>query len=616
MLGWLVNAPSESGATYTAADVLRRSATVVGAWTVAVALLLTFWLAVVNRGTLPLSSLPSLFLATLWISMLLHALFLAVLLVCSLVFRRLLAISSPAEWTRWLCFGFLALHVGWSLWARLVMVHQWASVRPFITWTGIAQSLVLVALMVVLLVAGVHRRPRSSLALRGALFALAAVLATALLAWNRHGESRVRSYDLEPLRRSLSSAPANDSERSEPEARRQVIVLGIDGMSWNIAGPLIKAGRLPHLAQLLRGGASGYLDNGVESYSPRIWNTIFSGRPAKEHGIHSSQKVKLLGSSSFIDELPPARPSIHAIYGLDFLFGRLPSLGLWRMTQTGSADRRVKAIWDVASEYGRKVVVVNGWSTVPAYEVNGAMVNLRSSKSSVMAYPRALEQERSWPPLAFGKGTKEWEVDLARRFHQEVDYAIELFTRYSAELGIYYTHVADSLAHSNWDFYARDRFLLTGLPSALDESGWDAMVLAHREEPPFRIYDDLDQAIGRFRQAFPEAILVICSDHGWTFSGYEHFNSPEGVIVIAGEGTAAGVPLSPASISDVTPTLLAMLGVPISKELAGSPLVSAFSPKPRLFSVEAYGALEHGLAAAEVEDEEELERLRALGYVN
>ena len=61
------------------------------------------------------------------------------------------------------------------------------------------------------------------------------------------------------------------------DIERKIVIIGIDGMDWSLADPLMEEGKLPNLASLIQDGAYGYLSNGRESISARIWSTMFSG---------------------------------------------------------------------------------------------------------------------------------------------------------------------------------------------------------------------------------------------------------------------------------------------------------------------------------------------------
>jgi arylsulfatase A-like enzyme len=134
----------------------------------------------------------------------------------------------------------------------------------------------------------------------------------------------------------------------------------------------------------------------------------------------------------------------------------------------------------------------------------------------------------------------------------------------------------------------------------------------------FRSYIVMDQQLGRFREAFPEAVFIIASDHGWTYSGYEHFGSPDGVFIISGPGVRRGNALNSATIRDIAPTILATIGVPISRQLEGRVLNEAFAALPAMESVGSYDVslIARPLDSTDLLDDEDEERLRAIGYID
>jgi hypothetical protein len=56
--------------------------------------------------------------------------------------------------------------------------------------------------------------------------------------------------------------------KSEPRGR--VLLIGLDGATLRIAGPLIEQGKLPNLAEIARQGVSGPLRSELPLISPRI----------------------------------------------------------------------------------------------------------------------------------------------------------------------------------------------------------------------------------------------------------------------------------------------------------------------------------------------------------
>lgn len=205
---------------------------------------------------------------------------------------------------------------------------------------------------------------------------------------------------------------------------------------------------------------------------------------------------------------------------------------------------------------------------------------------------------------------------MVRALDHEISFTIDLFREYQADLGIYYTHFLDTVSHLNWDFWARDDFLLTGLPKSLIDEEWRKLVLTNVEDRAFRAHSHADAAIGRFVEAFPTATFIIVSDHGWTYSGYEHFGSAEGVVILPGPRVLPGADLDDADILDVTPTILALPDVPLSRRFEGEVFSDAFDAELTVNFVDAHRMPQPNSAhRREVElDEAEIERLKVLGY--
>ena len=269
-------------------------------------------------------------------------------------------------------------------------------------------------------------------------------------------------------------------------------------------------------------------------------------------------------------------------------------------------------VWDVASEHGIRVVVANPLTISPVSPVHGAMIAYRSKADESFAYPPGLVAR--WQPTSLQDSSEKGFAERYLRLEEEVDFTIDLFREYDVELGVYYTHFVDTESHWNWDFHARDAFFLHALPKDLDDGAWERLVVDNVGDRAFRAYTFADAVLGRFLEAFPHATFLVCSDHGWTYSGYEHFGAQDGVLMISGPGVTAGGTLLGASTVDVTPTVLSLLDLPLSRELEGEVLSEAFLAVPATRFVDTYGSPTPS-PAKPVVDEEELERLRALGYL-
>jgi hypothetical protein len=102
--------------------------------------------------------------------------------------------------------------------------------------------------------------------------------------------------------------------------------------------------------------------------------------------------------------------------------------------------------------------------------------------------------------------------------------------------------------------------------------------------------------------------------------GMSGHHRPNGMVILAGEGIAQGAALEGASITDLAPTILYAMGLPIPADMDGRVLTEAFAPDYlRSFDMQYSDELSSrptGEDHYSLEDEEEIrERLRGLGYV-
>jgi hypothetical protein len=118
------------------------------------------------------------------------------------------------------------------------------------------------------------------------------------------------------------------------------------------------------------------------------------------------------------------------------------------------------------------------------------------------------------------------------------------------------------------------------------------------------------------------------SDHGFitgtrpgteTISGVHFDAGPPGVLAMAGGGLPAGESIAQASVLDITPMVLHLMGLPVARDMAGSvpPVVVTASGDRLVEFVDSYEA-SPGVGEEPVvteHDEAIIARLKALGYL-
>jgi predicted AlkP superfamily phosphohydrolase/phosphomutase len=68
-------------------------------------------------------------------------------------------------------------------------------------------------------------------------------------------------------------------------AAPRVVILGLDGMDYELTGRLMKEGRLPGLARLAETGGFSALGTAIPAQSPVAWSDFITGQDAGGHGI-------------------------------------------------------------------------------------------------------------------------------------------------------------------------------------------------------------------------------------------------------------------------------------------------------------------------------------------
>lgn len=437
---------------------------------------------------------------------------------------------------------------------------------------------------------------------------------------------------------------------SNAEGRGRIVVVGVDGMTFDVLDPLVAAGKVPHLAAILARGARAVLRSERPMRSPALWTTIATGQPRKVHGIYDF----VTGSGYW----PKAERDVEA---------RLVT----------SDMRRAPALWTLANRADRSAAVVGWLNTWPAETIDGAMVApyvalgmKRQTSIKGKIYDRA---ERQYAPAELADRlarlvVKPEEVTKAivatlvdspppssplhrvvpslRRYLYTVHWSLAagltnvamvealLRERPQTDLVMTYLDGADTLGHRFWLL----RQPLSEIRARLEAQGIPAQ---HAPELKRRFgsvidayYGFVDAQIGRLRAAAgPEATFLILSDHGWgshtrtaaaphadvPFDGEHRMN---GVLIAAGPAIVRGsVPAL--THYEVAPTVLYLLGAGLPTSLPGGLATELILPAYlRAHSeVQVAGGTQRRRPAragpngpAPFEDQE-LERLRSLGYV-
>jgi len=398
----------------------------------------------------------------------------------------------------------------------------------------------------------------------------------------------------------------------------RVLLVGIDGATLRIIRPLLEAGRLPQLAAIAGAGASGRLRSHQPIYSPRVWNSIATGKAPVNHGIEGF---------TFQDEAGKQRLYL-------------------------SLHRKAHALWNIASAAGKKVAVVNWWNTYPPEVVNGVMISdhakptrlteLRNLTGAETLDEGATVFPAGWHARALGifadrlvipgledpflgnLGLADWmkKEELSRRFRDDAAtarIALEVEAELRPDLMMVFLPGIDRVSHRLWgSVETPERYA-----KPLDMT---PLQRAAAQEALHAYYAYSDALIGLLAAAYGEGdLVVVVSDHG--FEAGSHLGdltgvhaseaALDGILFARGAGIRPGRDTGTPSVNDVTPTILAWLGLPLGEDMDGG-VASFMQPTQSVGTIPTHDTTEiERLGVAPSGSEEEiLDQLRALGYID
>jgi predicted AlkP superfamily phosphohydrolase/phosphomutase len=382
--------------------------------------------------------------------------------------------------------------------------------------------------------------------------------------------------------------------------RGRILIFGIDAATPRVVEAWMEEGLLPNLQGLAREGAWGPLASHHPLLSPRIWTSIATGKAPKRHGIEY-----------WVHRTGPRKRRLYR-----------------------STDRKGPAIWNILSDRGLRVGVVNWLITYPPEKVEGVLV-------SDFAIPG---ERRKWENMAIVHGRKKappqgpidqaittWPASWADdpfvtsliespRFTDEVAVHIALAVEEeeNSDLLMVYLPGIDRISHFIWaGVEPGEAYPEEVRPTDAQRAKWREVLR--------RYYAYTDALLGVLLARYGrDDLVLVVSDHGFEARSEEpgrtgnHLTAAAemGVIFARGPGVPAASRIEGMSVNDVTPTVLAWLGLPVAQDMDGRP--AAFVEVEATEEIASYdrGPIERVETTSDELEKDVIEQLRALGYVD
>jgi tetratricopeptide (TPR) repeat protein len=402
------------------------------------------------------------------------------------------------------------------------------------------------------------------------------------------------------------------------------LLVGWDAADWRIIHPLLDAGKMPHLEQLINSGVIGNIATLQPALSPMLWTSIATGKRPYKHGIHGFTEPSPEGGVRPISVL----------------------------------SRKTKALWNILTQNDKKCIVVGWWPSHPAEPLLGGVTvsNHFQRTSGVnpakvaevvpgVVYPPRLAAElcglRMHPSELSGEHILPF-VPKAADIDQTKDRRLSSLADILTDCTNIQAAATHLITTEPWDFAAV-------YFDATDHFGHGFM----RYHPPrqkwvsekdFELYYGVIETAYRYHdlmlgvllaQAGPETTVLLMSDHGFHPDSLRPSTIPVepagpaiehrryGILALSGPGLKRDQRLTGATLLDICPTVLTLFGLPVGRDMDGKVLANAWETPPEIAYIDSWdnvpgeaGQHPPESALGNSESAEGMKQLEALGYID
>jgi len=268
--------------------------------------------------------------------------------------------------------------------------------------------------------------------------------------------------------------------KSDKRIASQVIVVGLDGASFDVIGPWLKTGKLPNLQKLIAEGVSGKLRSTIHPLSGPAWASFMTGKNPGKHGIFDWTR--------HID-------------------------GNYEASLVNSTSLCGKTLWEIVNEAGFTTGVVNVPLTYPPYAVDGYLVSglLTPSSKSDFVFPPHMADELHRATDGYVIHGQEWYVegkeetcieDTLTALEKRGRAVVHLLRTHPCDLNAFVFMETDSIQHRFWKYMDPD------FPGYKPE-------YARHADAVLRVFRKADTILGEILAHLPkDAAVIVMSDHG------------------------------------------------------------------------------------------------------
>ena len=378
-----------------------------------------------------------------------------------------------------------------------------------------------------------------------------------------------------------------------PESVPRVAMILLDGASLDFISPAAAQGRLPNFGKLLDSGAVLHLATLRPTHPVPVWTAVATGKLPYKNGVRSAATFKVTSAEQSLELLP------------DFCFAQaLIRFGFMNEDLYASDAMAVRPLWNLLGSFGITTGIV-GWPlTYPAPSVHGYLVSDQAlRRPEDPALPSLPDESPSVYPPELSEVVRDARL---RASPDEDTLTLATAAVASAEAGDGVLESTGPLANDlAYERVAADLQLVSPARfTAVRYQGLDVVGHYYLRYAAPRAFGDVsdderrrfgrvleqyytfvDGIVGRAMDSLgPDGLLFVVSGFGMeplslgkrllehavgdsALSG-SHERAPDGFLIAYGRQVASGR-LSRASVVDIVPTMLYLLGLPVARDMDG-----------------------------------------------
>ncbi len=257
---------------------------------------------------------------------------------------------------------------------------------------------------------------------------------------------------------------------------RRVVILGFDGMDFDLTQKFVDAGVMPNLNKIIDSGSFSPLKSVFPPDSIPSWITAFTGKNPSEHGVLDHVNYLIKGEDV-------AKIDTSIFHG--------------------------KTFWDKVGDNGNEVCVINPFMAYPVWDVKGVMVSgpvfingeLQSSNTDYVSTDTIPDCIGGIVNLPSKKNIKSFFDSTLKDTEEQAVFGLKLFKEKKSDLFFQTFLTTDRIQHHLWRYTDENDPTYPG----------DGIMKNSIKE----FFTKVDDIIGRFNALLePDDMLIIMSDHG------------------------------------------------------------------------------------------------------